>query len=77
MKLMLTIAWRNILRHKGKSLVIGAILFVGALLMTLGNGVVSGMDVGIEKNIVNSFMGDIVLISDKQKSDNILIIRHG
>ncbi len=70
---MLKIAWRNILRHKGKSLVIGVILFIGALLMTLGNGVISGMDVGIKKNIVNSFMGDIVLISDKQKSDNILI----
>jgi len=72
MKLMLKIAWRNILRHKGKSLVIGVILFVGALLMTLGNGVITGMDVGIKKNIVNSFMGDLVLISDKQKSDNIL-----
>src|SRR3989339_94725 len=72
MKLIFTIAWRNILRHRGKSLVIGAILFIGAFLMTLGNGVTTGMDHGIKKNIVNSFMGDIVLISEKQKSDNIL-----
>lgn len=73
MKLILTIAWRNILRHKGKSLVIGVILFTGAFLMTVGNGVISGMAAGIEKNIINGFMGDIVLISDKQKSDNILL----
>ena len=73
MKLILTIAWRNIFRHKGKSLVIGAILFTGAFLMTLGNGVVTGMAKGIEKNIINGFMGDIVLISDEQKSDNILL----
>jgi len=73
MRLLLTIAWRNILRHKGKSLVIGIILFTGAFLMTVGNGVISGMGAGIEKNIINGFMGDIVLISDAQKSDNILL----
>ena len=72
MELMLKIAWRNILRHKGKSLVIGAILFIGAFLMTVGNGVIAGMDKGITDNIVNAFMGDIVLISEKQKADNIL-----
>ncbi|OGS24521.1 MAG: hypothetical protein A2314_05190 [Elusimicrobia bacterium RIFOXYB2_FULL_50_12] len=73
MKLILTIAWRNILRHKSKSLIIGFILFLGALLMTLGNGVISGMDRGISKNIVNGFLGDIVIISEKQKTDNILL----
>jgi len=73
MKLIFTIAWRNILRHKGKSLVIGIILFTGAFLMTVGNGVISGMAAGIEKNIINGFMGDIVLMSDAQKADNILL----
>lgn len=73
MKLILTIAWRNILRHKGKSLVIGVILFTGAFLMTVGNGVISGMAAGVEKNIVNGFMGDLVLMSGAQKSDNILM----
>ena len=73
MKLVLTIAWRNILRHKGKSVVIGVILFTGAFLMTVGNGVISGMAVGIENNIINGFMGDLVLVSDAQKSDNILL----
>ena len=73
MKLIFTIAWRNILRHKGKSLVIGVILFTGAFLMTVGNGVISGMAAGIEKHIVNGFMGDLVLISEAQKSDNILL----
>ncbi|OGR71612.1 MAG: hypothetical protein A2179_05110 [Elusimicrobia bacterium GWC2_63_65] len=73
MKLILTIAWRNILRHKGKSLVIGVILFTGAFLMTVGNGVIAGMARGVEKNIIDGFMGDIVLMSDEQKSDNILL----
>jgi len=72
MKLILKIAWRNILRHKGKSIIIGMILFIGALLMTVGNGVTEGMDRGLEKNIVNGFVGDIVIVSDKEKTDNIL-----
>ncbi len=72
MDLVLKIAWRNIMRHRGKSLVIGLMLFVGAFIMTVGNGVVSGMDAGLRKTIVNSFTGDIVLISDKQESDNVL-----
>ncbi len=72
MELILKIAWRNILRHKGKSIIIGVILFLGSLIMTVGNGVISGMDSGLERNIVNGFMGDIVIISNKETSDNIL-----
>ena len=46
---------------------------MGALLMTVGNGVISGMDKGLQKNIVTGFSGDIVLVSDKQESDNVFI----
>jgi ABC-type lipoprotein release transport system permease subunit len=77
MGLILKIAWRNIQRHKGKSLIIGLILFLGALLMTLGNGVISGMNEGLERNIINGFMGDIAIISNKEKSDNILLKMYG
>jgi putative ABC transport system permease protein len=71
MDLILKIAWRNIMRHRGKSLIIGAILFVGAFIMTMGNGVISGMDRGLNTTVVNSFTGDIVLMSDKQEGDNV------
>ncbi|MBN2402032.1 MAG: FtsX-like permease family protein [Spirochaetes bacterium] len=77
MELILKIAWRNIKRHKGKSFIIGVILFLGALLMTLGNGVISGMDKGIESNIINGFMGDIAIISEKEKTDSILMKMYG
>jgi ABC-type lipoprotein release transport system permease subunit len=73
MNLIVKIAWRNIMRHRGKSLVIGVILFVGALLMTVGNGVISGMDKGLQKNIINGFTGDIVLVPEKQESDEVFI----
>src|SRR5512136_2256415 len=73
MNLIVKIAWRNIMRHRGKSLIIGSILFLGALLMTVGNGVISGMDRGLRKNIVEGFCGDALLISDKQESDNVFL----
>ena len=73
MNLIIKIAWRNIMRHRGKSLVIGVILFVGALLMTIGNGVISGMDKGLQKNIINGFTGDIVIVSEKQESDAVFM----
>jgi putative ABC transport system permease protein len=73
MNLIVKIAWRNIMRHRGKSLIIGSILFVGALLMTVGNGVISGMNVGLQKNIVEGFCGDAVLVSAKNESDNVFL----
>jgi putative ABC transport system permease protein len=73
MNLIIKIAWRNILRHKGKSLIIGAILFTGALIMTVGNGVISGMDKGLRENIIKCFTGDAVIVSDKQESDNVFL----
>ena len=65
MRLIFLISWRNLWRHRGKSLVIGVILFIGAFLMTVGNGVITGMDIGISKNVVNTFMGDLVLTEDE------------
>jgi ABC-type lipoprotein release transport system permease subunit len=73
MNLIFKIAWRNIQRHRGKSLIIGSIIFLGALLMTVGNGVISGMNAGLQKNIVEGFTGDIVLVSDKQEGDNVFM----
>jgi putative ABC transport system permease protein len=73
MNLIIKIAWRNIFRHKGKSLIIGAILFVGALIMTVGNGVISGMEKGIQENVINCFTGNAVIISDKQQSESVFL----
>jgi len=70
--LVFKIAWRNILRHKGKSIVIGSILFLGALIMTLGNATAIGMQKGVEENIVRGFTGHIILVSDQETKDNVL-----
>ncbi|MFC1668999.1 ABC transporter permease [Spirochaetota bacterium] len=77
MKLLLKISWRNIQRHKGKSLVIGIILFLGALIMTVGNGVITGMDTGLRENIMNRFVGHIVIVAKDQDYDNVIFTPMG
>ncbi len=43
----------------------------------MGNGVVSGMNKGIQKNIVESFTGHLVVVSTNQKMDNVLLTPMG
>ncbi|MEN9354753.1 MAG: hypothetical protein RL318_2078 [Fibrobacterota bacterium] len=45
--------------------------------MTVGNGVLSGMDRGLSKNITDGFLGHVVVMSDKQEDDNILFLVMG
>lgn len=77
MKLLLTLSARNLLRHRGRSLVVGLILFLGAFVMTVGNGVLTGMDRGLSKNITDGFLGHVIVMSDKQEDDNILFLVMG
>ncbi len=77
MKLVFTIAWRNIQRHRRKSAVIGVILFLGAAVMTVGNGVLSGMDRGLADSIINRFTGQVVVLSRTQERDGVIITAMG
>lgn len=77
MNLIFKIALRNILLHKGKSLVVGAILFIGSLVMTLGNATLSGMDHGIQRGLVDGLMGDLMIMSKRQKNDAIFTTSMG
>jgi ABC-type lipoprotein release transport system permease subunit len=70
--LALMIAWRNIFKHRGKSLIIGIILFIGAFLLTAGSAVLSGMNKGLQENVVNRFTGDIILIATNQKYESVI-----
>lgn len=73
MMLSIRIAWRNLFRHRGKSFVIGTILFLGAFLLTIGNSVISGMEKGLDKSVVQGFTGDAILVSIEQEDDNVVL----
>jgi ABC-type lipoprotein release transport system permease subunit len=70
--LYLKIAWRSLLRHRAKSIIIGTILFLAAFIMILGDATAIGMRRGVEKNLVESFTGQIILVSDEETKDNVL-----
>ena len=65
------IAWRNLLRHRGKSLVIGVILFLGAFLMILGDALIEGAKQGLAENMINRFTGHVVLAAAKEKKQEV------
>jgi ABC-type lipoprotein release transport system permease subunit len=75
--LVFKIAWRNIQRHKGKSFVIGVILFLGALIMTAGNAVTIGMERGLEENLVKRMTGNILIASNEENRDDVLFTMMG
>ncbi len=66
------IAWRNLVRHRGKSLVIGVILFFGAFMMTVGNAVIEGAKQGLDENMVKRFTGHLLLASADEKKSSVL-----
>ncbi len=70
--LYLKIAWRSLLRHRAKSIIIGTILFLASFIMILGDATAIGMRRGVEKNLVESFTGHIILVSDEETKDNVL-----
>ena len=72
MEVLIKIAVRNLLRHKGKSIVIGIILFFGALIMTFGNGMINGMERGLQENIIDRMLGNVIVMSTNQKDDNVV-----
>ncbi len=64
--LFYSIAFRNLFRHKGKSLIVGGLLFLVAFLLTFGNASIKGINKSLEKNIVHGFTGNMVIISTNQ-----------
>jgi len=71
MQLIYKIAARNLLRHKGRSIAVGLVIFIGAFFMTLGNGTITGMEKGLEFNIIKGLLGDISIMSAERKNDNL------
>ena len=70
-KIIWKISLRNLLRHRGKSIIIGLILFIGSLIMTMGNAMVNGEKKNIDKNMVHGMTGDLIIVSTNQIQDNV------
>ena len=65
--LLLKLAFRNILLHKLKTSVIGAIIVIGTVLAVVGNSLVDAVSTGMQKSIVQSLAGHIQIYSSHAK----------
>ena len=74
--LLWKIAWRNLWRHKSKSLIVGVILFSGALLMTVGNALIEGAQQGLAENMINRATGHLLVTSVDQTNRDVFFAPH-
>ena len=68
LKLLLTIAFRN-LHASFVNVIIGGIIFFGTLLVLVGGAVLNSMDAAMSKSIIGSVAGHIQVYSSRSKDD--------
>jgi len=67
MPVMLRIAFRNLLEHKAKSLIIGVLLALGVVILVVGNAFMDTAAKGVKDTFIGNYTGDI-FVSAKAKS---------
>jgi len=54
-------AFRNLIEHKAKSLIVGVLLALGMLIMVLGNAFLDASKRGIETSFTKNYTGDVII----------------
>lgn len=67
MPVLLRIAFRNLLEHKAKSLIIGVLLALGVVILVVGNAFMDTAAAGVKDSFIGNYTGD-VFISAKARS---------
>lgn len=66
--LILKIAFRSVLRYKGKLIAIGLLILFGVLFLLIGNSFVYSLKEATKNSIINNYTGHLVIYSSKSKS---------
>ena len=61
MSVVLKIAFRNILRHKTKTLIVGMLIAVGIMVLIVGNSLMDTAERGIAQTYVESYTGHLLI----------------
>ena len=61
MNVIAKIAFRNILRHRAKTLIIGFLITIGITVLIVGNSLMETASRGIEKTYIESYTGHVVI----------------
>lgn len=73
MRLLFTLALRNLIAHRIKSLVVGGIMVFGTMLLVVGLALVDGVETAMKKAITQSVAGDLQLYDSEAKDDLLLL----
>ena len=63
------IAFRNLFASRLKTLIVGGIVFTGALIVTVGGSMLDSVVSGMSRSIIGTLSGDIQIYSAKSKED--------
>ena len=61
MRILLTIAWRNIREHKVKTAIIGLIMIIGIMVLVVGNSFMDSAAAGIERYYIQNYTGHFMI----------------
>ncbi len=61
MNVIIRMAFRNLLEHKSKSLIVGILLALGVLILVVGNSFIDASAAGIRNTFTDSYTGDVFI----------------
>jgi putative ABC transport system permease protein len=70
MPVLMRIAFRNLLEHKSKTLIIGILLALGVVILVVGNAFMDTAALGVKETFTDNFTGDI-FIAGKAKNGTV------
>ncbi len=68
-KVIALIAFRNLFASRLKTLIVGGIIFFGALLVVLGTSLLDSVDLAMSRSIIGSVAGHIQVYSARSKDE--------
>ncbi|NMB20718.1 MAG: ABC transporter permease [Firmicutes bacterium] len=66
MRIILTIAWRNLREHKVKTLIIGLIMMIGIMVLVVGNSFMDSAAAGIERYYIQNYTGHLMITGESK-----------
>lgn len=67
LKLLVQLAFRNLAAHRVKSLIVGALLTFGTLLVVMGSALLDSIESSMQKSITSSVAGHLQVYSEEAK----------
>ena len=61
MPVLLRIAVRNLIEHRGKTIIIGTLVALGVVVLIVGNALMDTARAGIERAFIDNYTGDIMI----------------